>query len=199
MTKVDPPPPPPPRDRIGQILHLPAHFDHFLEIKWCIYWPNLKAIHAFSRGLWPFKKIFFSTFLYILQFSNANNSLNKQDRNSSNSKILSYLVIRTLSVNLTQVSVSVWGNYISVWVQVESRSNSKLSLSLILSQVSVWVKSQSELSRVSVQVESQFQSKFSLSFESKFSQVSRVRVQVDYQVKSQSKSSFSCSLSLVSV
>ena len=36
--------------------------------------------------------LFFSTFLYILQFSNGNNSLNKQDRNIvSNSKILSYL------------------------------------------------------------------------------------------------------------
>ena len=32
-------------------------------------------------------KFFFSTFLYILQFSNGNNSLNKQDRNIvSNSK-----------------------------------------------------------------------------------------------------------------
>ena len=80
--KLTPPPPPPPRDRIGQHLPLTWSFQPFPRIKWCIYWPNLKVIHAFSRELWPFKKKFFSTFLYILQFSNANNSLNKQDRNS---------------------------------------------------------------------------------------------------------------------
>ena len=82
--------PPPPQTESGKICHLPNHFDHFLELN--NYWPNLKVIHAFSRELWPFKIFFFSTFLYILQFSNGNNSLNKQDRNIvSNSKILSYL------------------------------------------------------------------------------------------------------------
>ena len=112
----------PPPDRIGQNLPLTRSFRPFPRIKWCIYWPNLKAIHAFSRELWPFKKNFFSTFLYILQFSNANNSLNKQDRNSfkfKNSFIFGHQ--NTFSESDSSLSFSLRELYLSLspsWVSV---------------------------------------------------------------------------------
>ena len=98
MTKVDPPSPHPPPQKVDRLPlqtesdKIPAHFDHFLELNNTSTGQIWRPYMHFPGSCGHLKNFFFSTFLYILQFSNGNNSLNKQDRNIvSNSKILSYL------------------------------------------------------------------------------------------------------------
>ena len=55
-------------------------FRPFHRIQRSICQPSFKLIDTFSREFWPFKKWIFSTLLYILEFSNGHNSLNKLDR-----------------------------------------------------------------------------------------------------------------------
>ena len=65
---------------------------------------------TFSREFWPFEKWIFSTFLYILQFSNGHNSLNKLDRHlqmKRDTMLISILVFcLTFSFTNTQCGVN---------------------------------------------------------------------------------------------